>query len=387
MGFRQRPDSRRADAVTSAPLLVLLCGDVPDAASGTRPVRLEVGRGTVRRVGPDGVTAWDVTGCRLHPTVGDSLGLTVPIAFVNGADDVRCWLDLAEWMPGALRSDPASPPPGIAAWAERVTAAVALAAGVRRGTTSVPTTGPRLHALDPDAARRRGYLQMAAAVATVLVLALGLQIAADAVLALGGALAVGLVVVAGAPRSWWPRSDVAVTWRIPLASPRGVRAGWVAGAELGETEGRAALVQLTADGVRRWLPVTGPTAPVCVSVSRSTNSAVLRTEGLAIDLSPRKASDVEALAEHLRRYGLRVEEAEYLTPPSLRPMIPSGAVGDARWSAGLAFAVLGGITALAAAAEGAGVLGVIPLAVAALLALAAAVSALLSAAALRRERS
>ncbi|RBY98020.1 hypothetical protein DQ237_03760 [Blastococcus sp. TF02-8] len=153
--------------------LVLLPGDVPAAVTRAEPVRLEVAEGILRRISADGTESWDVTGCRLRPTRGDSLGATAPFAFVTTSGEIRCWLDLAEWMPGVLCSDPTTPPAGLGRWTERVAQAVAEAAGVARESRSVPTGGARVYAAEAALSSRRSYVQLAAVLAAVVLTGLG----------------------------------------------------------------------------------------------------------------------------------------------------------------------------------------------------------------------
>ena len=144
------------------------------------------------------------------------------------------------------------------------------------------------------------------------------------------------------------------------------------------------LVHTSADGVRRWIPLTGPTAATEVTVSGSTGRAVLELSGAALDVTPREPAQLSELIQRLRAAGLRVRATASLLPPPTAPTLPSGMVGDSRWSGGLLLGALGGLATLTAARVGLAPLAVAPLTVATVLALAAAVSAAYTRLALRR---
>ncbi|RBY98019.1 hypothetical protein DQ237_03755 [Blastococcus sp. TF02-8] len=196
-------------------------------------------------------------------------------------------------------------------------------------------------------------------------------------LALGGLAAIVLVVVAAFPREWWPRRSPSARWRVALAGPTGVRAGELAGTD-------DALVHTTSDDVRRWIPLTGPTAAAGAVAAPGQGAVALRMPGATLDVTPRDPAAVGELIAHLENSGVRVEQVATVPRPRVEAMIPSGAMGDARWSAGLMFAAVGGATAATVLGAGAEIVWVAPLGLATLLALGAGLTGLRARAALRR---
>ena len=354
----------------TAPRLVLLAGDVHEAVAGRTPARLEIDRGVIRRVGADGTTTtWDVSGCRMSPTLGDSLGATAAHAFVGDSGEVRCWVDLAEWMPGVLRSDPSVRADGLGPWLQRVTDAVADAAGTKLTKQGVATAGERIRAIERSTVSRGAYLQLAAAVGTAVGTVLGLRLSSDALVAVGGLFALALVVLAAVPRALWPARRARGDWRIPLHAPAGLRSGELVGAA-------GALAHSTADGVRRWIPLDGPTAPVGAAVSTDTGRAVLEFRGASLDLTPRDPGGLPELTERLTDAGVRVRRLPEVQVPPTAPLEPSGYPGDARPSAGIGIGLVLAPFLVIVLTSDRGVAAAVPLAAAVALSLALGLAAL-----------
>ena len=144
------------------------------------------------------------------------------------------------------------------------------------------------------------------------------------------------------------------------------------------------LVHSTADGVRRWIPLAGPTAPVRAVVAPETGRAVLEFGGASLDLTPRVASDLPQLTRCLADSGVPVHRVAAVEPPVESPVEPSGLPGDARVDSSIFVAVVLGAMLAALAVRPELVGATLPMGVAAGLALVLALTGLLSRRALRR---
>ena len=152
----------------------------------------------------------DVRGCLMRPArPARDLDVSCVFVLVGPAGDVRCAIDLAEWVPGGSKKADRRVGRQLGEPFEALRDALAEAAEVRISSAEWTDTLPRLvSAADLPAVRIRQLLLLALAVVAVVGLATGVV----AVGVIGGIAAIGLVLLGTSPvRRWHPRS-AATRW-------------------------------------------------------------------------------------------------------------------------------------------------------------------------------